>query len=83
MHYFNKIFLNFSGNEFKKEFWKMVFLSTNVLPKDKPRYLMGVGFALEMIVCCALGIDMYDCVFPTRTAVSVIIRVETSRKIYP
>lgn len=56
------------GNEFKSEFWKMVFLSTNVLPKNKPRYLMGVGFALEMVVCCALGIDMYDCVFPIRTA---------------
>lgn len=31
---------------------------------------MGVGFAVDLIVCSALGIDMYDCVFPTRTAVS-------------
>lgn len=29
---------------------------------------MGVGFALDLVVCCALGIDMFDCVFPTRTA---------------
>lgn len=31
---------------------------------------MGVGFAEDLVVCCALGVDMYDCVFPTRTAVS-------------
>ena len=29
---------------------------------------MGVGFALDLVVCSALGVDMYDCVFPTRTA---------------
>lgn len=49
----------------------MVHLSTNILPKDKPRYLMGVGFAVDLVVCSALGVDMYDCVFPTRTAVSI------------
>lgn len=48
----------------------MVHLSTDILPKNKPRYLMGVGFAIDLVVCCALGVDMYDCVFPTRTAVS-------------
>ncbi len=32
------------------------------------RYLMGVGFAVDLVVCSALGVDMYDCVFPTRTA---------------
>ncbi|XP_012524265.1 queuine tRNA-ribosyltransferase catalytic subunit isoform X2 [Monomorium pharaonis] len=57
-----------SGGESKDDFWKMVHLSTNILPKNKPRYLMGVGFAVDLIVCSALGIDMYDCVFPTRTA---------------
>lgn len=31
---------------------------------------MGVGFAQDLVVCVALGIDMFDCVFPTRTAVS-------------
>lgn len=46
---------------------------TDYLPKDKPRYLMGVGFAVDLIVCVALGIDMFDCVFPTRTAVSTYI----------
>src|SRR5438876_12048614 len=48
----------------------MVHISTGILPKEKPRYLMGVGFAEDLVVCSALGCDMYDCVFPTRTAVS-------------
>lgn len=62
----------FSGGESKHDFWKMVHLSTNILPKNKPRYLMGVGFAEDLVVCSALGVDMYDCVFPTRTAVSLL-----------
>ncbi|KAF5273583.1 hypothetical protein FQR65_LT04581 [Abscondita terminalis] len=57
-----------SGGESKDDFWKMVHLSTDILPKNKPRYLMGVGFAVDLVVCCALGVDMFDCVFPTRTA---------------
>lgn len=59
----------FSGGESKDDFWKMVHLTTDILPEDKPRYLMGVGFATDLVVCCALGVDMFDCVFPTRTAV--------------
>ncbi|XP_033103791.1 queuine tRNA-ribosyltransferase catalytic subunit 1-like [Anneissia japonica] len=59
-----------SGGESKDEFWKMVTVSTDILPQNKPRYLMGVGYAVDLVVCCALGVDMYDCVFPTRTAVS-------------
>nr|CAD7257307.1 unnamed protein product [Timema shepardi]CAD7568065.1 unnamed protein product [Timema californicum] len=59
-----------SGGESKDDFWKMVHLSTDILPEQKPRYLMGVGFAADLVVCCALGVDMFDCVFPTRTAVS-------------
>ncbi|XP_021921474.1 queuine tRNA-ribosyltransferase catalytic subunit isoform X3 [Zootermopsis nevadensis] len=57
-----------SGGESKNDFWKMVHLTTDLLPEDKPRYLMGVGFAVDLVVCCALGVDMFDCVFPTRTA---------------
>ena len=55
-----------SGGEAKDSFWRMVHVSTSHLPEDKPRYLMGVGFALDLVVCSALGVDMYDCVFPTR-----------------
>ncbi|XP_054858460.1 queuine tRNA-ribosyltransferase catalytic subunit 1 [Eublepharis macularius] len=57
-----------SGGEAKDHFWRMVALSTSRLPKDKPRYLMGVGYATDLVVCVALGCDMFDCVFPTRTA---------------
>lgn len=57
-----------SGGEEKSQFWKMVTISTDILPKEKPRYLMGVGFAVDLVVCVALGCDMFDCVYPTRTA---------------
>ncbi|KHJ45268.1 tRNA-guanine transglycosylase [Trichuris suis] len=57
-----------SGGEEKSSFWKMVKVSADNLPETKPRYLMGVGFAVDMLVSIALGIDMFDCVYPTRTA---------------
>ncbi|XP_076032902.1 tRNA-guanine transglycosylase [Oratosquilla oratoria] len=57
-----------SGGEDKDKFWPTVHLCTDHLPKNKPRYCMGVGFAVDLVVCCALGVDMFDCVFPTRTA---------------
>ena len=59
-----------AGGESKDDFWKMVVVSAKSLPDNKPRYTMGIGFALDLVVCTALGSDMYDCVFPTRTAVS-------------
>ncbi|KAJ2856631.1 Queuine tRNA-ribosyltransferase catalytic subunit 1, partial [Coemansia asiatica] len=52
----------------KGSFWRMVTLSTDILPTNKPRYCMGVGYAEDLVVCSALGVDMYDCVFPTHTA---------------
>lgn len=57
-----------SGGECKSDFIKMVACSTENLPENKPRYLMGVGFAVDLILCSALGVDMFDCVYPTRTA---------------
>ena len=38
------------------------------LPQDKPRYLMGVGTPEDLVAAVALGIDMFDCVMPTRNA---------------
>ena len=38
------------------------------MPEDKPRYLMGVGTPLDLILCINSGLDMFDCVIPTRTA---------------
>jgi queuine tRNA-ribosyltransferase len=41
---------------------------TDILPLNKPRYLMGVGTPVNILECIALGIDMFDCVMPTRNA---------------
>ncbi|KAJ7298494.1 hypothetical protein O6H91_Y570300 [Diphasiastrum complanatum] len=57
-----------AGGEDKDSFWRVVAQCTAQLPEDKPRYVMGVGFPLDIVVCSALGADMYDCVYPTRTA---------------
>lgn len=57
-----------SGGEAKSDFCRTVHQSTGLLPRDRPRYLMGVGFPIDLIVCVALGCDMFDCVYPTRTA---------------
>lgn len=57
-----------SGGEEKEQFWRMVAVSADSLPASAPRYLMGVGHQVDLVVCAALGIDMFDCVYPTRTA---------------
>ncbi|CAL0319330.1 unnamed protein product [Lupinus luteus] len=57
-----------AGGEDKDSFWRVVAQCTGSLPEDKPRYVMGVGYPLDVVVCSALGADMYDCVYPTRTA---------------
>ena len=41
-----------------------------MFPEEKPRYVMGVGYPEDLLVSIALGADMFDCVWPTRTAVS-------------
>jgi queuine tRNA-ribosyltransferase len=43
-------------------------LVCGILPKEKPRYLMGVGTPVNLLECIGLGIDMFDCVMPTRNA---------------
>ncbi len=48
--------------------YEMTEVVTNILPKDKPRYLMGVGTPINILESIALGIDMFDCVMPTRNA---------------
>ena len=57
-----------AGGESKDDFWKVVDQCCKALPDDRPRYLMGVGYPLDLVVCTALGVDTYDCVYPTRTA---------------
>ena len=48
--------------------YEITDFNTDHLPEDKPRYLMGVGTPANLIQCVALGIDMFDCVMPTRNA---------------
>jgi queuine tRNA-ribosyltransferase len=48
--------------------YEMTDLVCGILPADKPRYLMGVGTPENILECIALGIDMFDCVMPTRNA---------------
>lgn len=57
-----------SGGEDKDSFWRVVKHCTDLIPQDKPIYCMGVGYATDIMVCVALGVDMFDCVYPTRTA---------------
>lgn len=48
--------------------YDVVDFSTDLLSKDKPRYLMGVGTPVDLLECVERGIDMFDCVLPTRNA---------------
>ena len=57
-----------SVGEPHEDMYAMTSLVCSILPKDKPRYLMGVGTPENILECIALGIDMFDCVMPTRNA---------------
>jgi queuine tRNA-ribosyltransferase len=57
-----------SVGEPAEEMYEMTEVVTAILPKDKPRYLMGVGTPINILENIALGIDMFDCVMPTRNA---------------
>ena len=57
-----------SVGEPAEEMYEMTDLVSNILPSDKPRYLMGVGTPENILECISLGIDMFDCVMPTRNA---------------
>ena len=48
--------------------YEMTELVTAILPAEKPRYLMGVGTPANILECIALGVDLFDCVMPTRNA---------------
>ncbi len=57
-----------SVGEPAEEMYEMTEVVTAILPKDKPRYLMGVGTPINLLENISLGIDMFDCVMPTRNA---------------
>ena len=68
--------INFDGyalgglgiGEPKTQFFDIVKKSTSLLPQDKPRYLMGIGYIEDIIKAVELGVDFFDCVLPTRNA---------------
>lgn len=68
--------LNFPGNaigglsvgETKEEMFRVLDLTNEILPRNKPRYLMGVGTPYDIVQGVARGIDIFDCVLPTRLA---------------
>jgi len=57
-----------SVGEPAEEMYAMTEVVCNILPQEKPRYLMGVGTPVNILENIALGIDMFDCVMPTRNA---------------
>lgn len=57
-----------SGGEAKTDYCAVVAACTELLPELKPRYVMGIGYPEDLVVSVALGADMFDCVWPTRTA---------------
>jgi queuine tRNA-ribosyltransferase len=55
-----------SVGESKEDMYRIIDLCTNILPETKPRYLMGVGTPVDLLEGIERGIDMFDCVMPTR-----------------
>lgn len=57
-----------SVGEPDEELYSMTDLVCSILPEEKPRYLMGVGTPVNLLECIAMGVDMFDCVMPSRNA---------------
>ena len=57
-----------SVGEPQAEMFEMLDVVTDILPENKPHYLMGVGYASDILGAIKLGADMFDCVIPTRLA---------------
>jgi queuine tRNA-ribosyltransferase len=49
-----------------EQMYEMINLTNEILPREKPRYLMGVGTPVNILEAISLGVDMFDCVMPTR-----------------
>lgn len=66
-----------SVGEGHENMMRTVSHTTRVLPRDKPRYLMGVGTPAEIIAAAGAGVDMFDCVLPTRNGRNAFAFTET------
>jgi len=70
------VIMNFPGyaigglavGESMEKMYEAARFTASLLPEDKPRYLMGVGTPVDILECISAGIDMFDCVLPTRNA---------------
>ncbi len=79
--------LDFPGNaigglsvgETKDEMHAMLKVVNPILPRNKPRYLMGVGTPQDLVECVGLGVDIFDCVLPTRLARHNAAMTDTGR----
>lgn len=58
----------FSVGEAMQDAYPVIAQTSDILPQDKPRYLMGVGFPEDIVKAVGFGVDMFDCVLPTRCA---------------
>jgi queuine tRNA-ribosyltransferase len=58
----------FSVGETKRLMYELIAQTAACLPEEKPRYLMGVGTPADLLRCVKCGVDMFDCVMPTRNA---------------
>ena len=68
-----------SVGESKSEMYEAAAFTTEMLPVDAPRYLMGVGYPEDLVECVARGVDMFDCVLPTRIARNGALLVSKGR----
>ena len=79
--------LNFPGyaigglsvGESHAEMYKILDVLKNIMPREKPRYLMGVGYPLNIVEGIARGVDMFDCVLPTRNGRNATVFVSSGR----
>jgi queuine tRNA-ribosyltransferase len=69
-----------SVGEAKPDMYAMLDVVNEVLPTDKPRYLMGVGFPEDLVEGVARGVDLFDCVAPTRMGRTGAFFTATGRK---
>ncbi len=56
-----------SVGEPKEQMLEMIEVAADVLPEDRPRYVMGVGYPIDIVEAVLRGVDMFDCVLPTRS----------------
>lgn len=68
-----------SVGESHAEMYRILDVLKNIMPREKPRYLMGVGYPLNIVEGIARGVDMFDCVLPTRNGRNATVFMSTGR----